>query len=149
MDVESRLKNKRIEEERLLKILEEKTGDLEQVVALERAISEVREQIERMEGRVRYLTEKVELTTITITAREVQDYVPPQPPTLSTEIARTFYGSLRNLTEFGKHLLLIVVAITPWLIPLAIVATPIVLVLRSLLRHGDHRANQRHRQMDL
>jgi uncharacterized coiled-coil protein SlyX len=76
VDVESRLKNKRIEEARLLEILEKKTGDLKEVVALEQAISEVREQIERMEGRMRYLTEKVELTTITITAREVQDYVP-------------------------------------------------------------------------
>lgn len=144
VDVESRLKNKRIEESRLLTILAEKTGELEQVVALERAISEVREQIERMEGRMRYLTEKVELTTITITAREVQDYVPPQPPTLTTEISRTFSASLHNVQDCGKQLLLVLVAFVPWMIPLAIVALPTALIVRRFHRHVILFADEAH-----
>ncbi|MFO0919256.1 MAG: DUF4349 domain-containing protein [Planctomycetaceae bacterium] len=125
VDVESRLKNKRVEEERLLNLLKTQTDGLENVLAVERALNEVREQIERMEGRQRYLADKVEPTTITITVREVKDYVPPQPATFGTQLARTFQQSLHHLLDAGRLSILAVVAIIPWLIPLVIVSLPI------------------------
>ncbi len=125
VDVESRLKNKRVEEERLLNILKTQTDGLEHVLAVERALQEVREQIERMEGRQRYLTDKTELTTITITVREVQDYVPPQPATFGTQISRTFQLSLHHLAEAGRFAILAAVAISPWLVPLVVAALPL------------------------
>lgn len=140
VDVESRLRNKRIEEQRLLKILEEQTKGLEQVLTMERAIHEVREQIEQMEGRMRHLADKIDLTTITISVREVQDYIPPQPATFSTEISRTFQGSLRNLTAVGKVLLLAIVAIAPWLVPMAFVGLPVGWFFRRFQR--QHRVSR-------
>ncbi len=70
VDLEARLRNKRQEEERLLKLLAEATGKLEDILMVEKELSRVREEIERMDGQFRSLSNKAELTTITVTAGE-------------------------------------------------------------------------------
>ena len=52
-DVDARIRNKTKEEERLLKLLEERPGKLEDVIAIERELSRVRGELERMQGRMR------------------------------------------------------------------------------------------------
>ena len=51
-DIEARIKNKKVEEERLLKHLEKSTGKLEEILAVEREISRVRGEVERLQGRL-------------------------------------------------------------------------------------------------
>jgi hypothetical protein len=128
-DVEARIKNKKIEEERLVKLLAEATGKLEEVLKVERELSRVREEIERFEGRLRVLANLTSLTTVTIAAREVHDYEPPQAPTFSTRIARTFGGSVDSLRRFGENAVLFVVGIAPWL-PVVLVAAVLLLLAR-------------------
>jgi hypothetical protein len=92
-DVEARLRNKTKEEERLLKLLEDRPGKLEDVIAIERELSRVREEIERMQGRLRVLTDLTTLTTVTLTINEIKNYEPPQTATLTTRLRRSFGGS--------------------------------------------------------
>src|SRR6266480_3149338 len=66
-DVEARIKNKKVEEERLLKHLEKSTGKLEEILAVETEISRVRGEVERLQGRLRVLANQTELTTVTVT----------------------------------------------------------------------------------
>jgi hypothetical protein len=65
-DLDARLRTAREEERRLLTILAEKTGTLADVLAVERALSEVRERIERHEAEQRAAEGRVELATVEV-----------------------------------------------------------------------------------
>jgi hypothetical protein len=125
-DLDARQTAKRVEEARLLKHLSDSTGKLEEILAVERELSRVRGEIERMQGRLRVLTDLTTLATVTVNANEIKGYVPPQAPTFSTRIARTFATSLASLQQFGEGLLLCLVALAPWL---PFIAIPVVLIV--------------------
>jgi len=68
-----------------------------------------------MQGRLRFLANRAELSTVTITATEWKDYTPPVAMTLQAQLGHTFFGSLRALSTFGKSLLFVLVALVPWI----------------------------------
>ena len=125
-DLEARIANKQIEEKRLLKHLTDSTGKLEDILAVERELSRVRGEVEQMQGRIRYLGNLSALSTVTVTVSEIHNYVPPVHPTFAGQIARTVHESLEGLIHFGKIAVLFVVALSPWM--------PLILVLALLLR---------------
>lgn len=120
VDVEARLKNKRQLETRILKLLDDKTGEIKDVVAVENELARIREEIERIEGRLRVLSNQIDLSTITIFAYERREYIPPTAPTFSERVATAFSTSLRNMQEVGEMLVIAIVALAPWLVLLAI-----------------------------
>jgi hypothetical protein len=126
-DVTARIKNKRVEEERLIQHLKASTGKLSEILTVEKEISRVREELERMEGRLRFLTNQTDLTTVTITVNEAKGYVPESTPTFRNQIGRTFGSSLTMMADFFKGLVLIVIGVLPWLLLLGL---PALLVYR-------------------
>ena len=120
-DVQARLKNKQVEEARLIELLQKATGKLTEILSVEKEISRVREEIERIEGRLRFLTNQTDLSTVTITLHEVKNFVPEGPPTLGTQLSRSLTGSLDAMKELGVGLLIVVVALLPWLVPAGLV----------------------------
>ena len=76
-DLEARIRNKQEEEKRLLKHLADSTGKLEDILKVESELSRVRGEVEQMQGRLRFLANRADLSTVTITATEWKDYTPP------------------------------------------------------------------------
>ena len=70
VDVSARVTNARRMEERLVNLLATRTGKLEDVLAVERELARVREEIERYEGRLRYLRTQVAMSTLSVTVSE-------------------------------------------------------------------------------
>lgn len=70
VDVQARVANERRLEERLLDLLAQRTGDLEDVLAVERELARVRSSIDRQEGRLRYLRSQVAMSTLTVDLHE-------------------------------------------------------------------------------
>jgi hypothetical protein len=70
VDVTARVTNSKRLEERLISLLANRTGKLDEVLRVERELARVREEIERYEGRLRYLSARVALSTLTITVHE-------------------------------------------------------------------------------
>ena len=70
MDITARVTNARRLEERLISLLANRTGKLDEVLRVERELARIREEIERYEGRLRYLTARVAMSTLTITIHE-------------------------------------------------------------------------------
>jgi len=132
-DVEARIKNKQVEEARLIQLLQKATGKLGEILQVEREISRVRGEIEQMQGRLRVLANLSSLTTITITMNEIKNYVPPKPPTFGTEVSRRFSSSLIGLVNFGKNLVFAFVTLFPWIV---VFALPVALLLRTVRRRG-------------
>ena len=81
VDLSARVQNARRLEARLLALLAQRTGKLEDVLAVERELARVREEIERQEGRLRFLSSRVATSTITATIHEPMPIVAGQPGT--------------------------------------------------------------------
>lgn len=133
-DLEARIKNKKVEETRLLRHLQDSTGKLDEILAAEKELSRVREEVERQEGRLRLLANLAALTTITITAQERTDYVPPTAPGFATRVSRTFEDSTKSLRESAEGFALWAVGIVPWLPVYLVVAVLLYLVYRVIRR---------------
>jgi len=133
-DVDARIRNKTKEEERLLTLLEERPGKLEDVIAIERELSRVREELERMQGRMRVLADLTTLTTVDLTVVEIKGYQPAESPTLAIRARRALEQSLTGLRTGGEDLLVAAVAAAPWLGLLAIVGVPGYFAARRMVR---------------
>jgi hypothetical protein len=125
-DLEARIKNKRVEEGRLIQHLKQSTGKLNEILAVEREISRVREEVERMEGRQRFLANQTALTTVTVSMREIRSVAVAreEQPTLLTQMQRTFGGSLAALGDFVKGVILFLIGALPWLLVIGAVIFP-------------------------
>jgi len=130
-DIEARLRNKRDAEARLLRHLDESTGKLSDILDVEREIDRVRGEIERMEGRLRVLTDLTSLTTIVLSVQEIRDYVPEEAPTYLTRVRRAFSGSVSSLVSAAQAVSIAVVAAAPWL-PVVLVVCVLALWLLKL-----------------
>lgn len=64
VDLEAQLKNKKAEEQRITRLYE-KADKIEDILKIETQLSRVRGEIERMEGRMRYLQSQTSFSTIT------------------------------------------------------------------------------------
>src|SRR5262249_15193274 len=80
-DLEARIKNKQVLEDRLKEIAKARTEKMAELLEVERELSRVRGEIEQMLGRLQMLGKLSALTTVHVTIREIKDYVPPSPPT--------------------------------------------------------------------
>jgi hypothetical protein len=70
VDVAARAENGRKLEQRLIDILGTRTGKLSDVLAVERELARVREEIERQEGRMRFLRTRAAMSTLAVTVHE-------------------------------------------------------------------------------
>ena len=78
-DVDARVANARRLEERLLALLERRTGSLQELLQIERELARVREEIERYEGRLRYLRTRASVSVLTVTLREPEALIGSRP----------------------------------------------------------------------
>lgn len=76
IDIESRLKTKKEVRERYLEILSKKAKTVEDVLLAEEQIRVLTEEIEAKEGRLRYLQNRVGLSTLTLSIYQKVKYAP-------------------------------------------------------------------------
>ena len=70
VDVTARMENARRLERRLIDLLATRTGKLKDVLDVEQSLARVREEIERYEGRIRYLQRHTAMSTLSVTVHE-------------------------------------------------------------------------------
>src|SRR5438128_3312198 len=92
-DVTARMTNARRLETRLIELLATRTGKLKDVLDVEHELARVREEIERYEGRLRYLRAHAVLSTLTI---YVHEPVPVVGRAGSSVIGEAFKQAWRN-----------------------------------------------------
>ena len=75
-DTDSRLKNARVMEQRLIDILKTKTGKVSDLLQVEKELGRVREEIEKMQGELKLMDSQVQFATVTISLAEKDMNVP-------------------------------------------------------------------------
>jgi len=114
VDVTARVSNARRLEERLITLLSTRTGKLDEVLRVERELARVREEIERYEGRLRYLSTRVATSTLTITVHE------PAPILGNTPGENPIAAALRRAWRNFVALVAALIASLGVVIPLAL-----------------------------
>ena len=69
-DTDARLKNARVMEQRLIDMLKTKTGKVSDLLQVEKELGRVREEIEKMQGELKYWDSQVNFATVTISLSE-------------------------------------------------------------------------------
>jgi anti-sigma factor RsiW len=74
-DTDARLKNARVMEQRLIDMLKTKTGKVSDLLQVEKELGRVREEIEKMQGELKYWDSQVQFATVTIwlTEKEMEE----------------------------------------------------------------------------
>jgi hypothetical protein len=69
-DTDARLKNARVMEQRLIDMLKTKTGKVSDLLQVEKELGRVREDIEKMQGELKYWDSQVQFATVTVSLAE-------------------------------------------------------------------------------
>lgn len=98
VDITARVSNARRLEERLIELLANRTGRLQDVLSVERELARVREEIERYEGRLRFLKSRVAVSTLSVTLHEPLPILGQSPG--QNPIAEAIRRAWRNFVGF-------------------------------------------------
>ncbi len=121
VDITARVNNAHRLEDRLIALLATRTGKLQDVLSVERELARVREEIERYEGRLRYLKTRVAVSTLSITVHEpvpILGQSPGENPITAAirQAWRNFVGFIAAcIASLGVVIPLVVLVLAGWL----------------------------------
>ena len=107
-DTEARLESAKLREERVL-VLHENAGSLDDILALERELSDIRYEIESYTGSLRKYDSLISYATFTLTVNEVIEYTEPivTPRTFGEKISQSFNSGLDSFVEGWQNFVIL------------------------------------------
>lgn len=142
VDLESHKKALVTEQDRLLALME-KAETVEDIIAIEGRLSEVRYQLESMESQLRTYDNRIDYSTVELTITEVRKYSPPQEATVWQRIESGFMKSLDDIgfgiRDFAIGFVIDIPYIVLWLIGIVVA----VIVVRILWKVWKKRRAKR------
>ena len=143
-DIQSRLEAYRTQEKRLLEMLSI-AETVEDMLSIQRELTEVQYQLDSLTGTLRYYDNQVSYSTVNLTVQEVREYTPEPTVKLTywERMTRQFRQSLKDTGEFFSDLFLWFVTSLPWLVPLAAVIALAVALIRRRVRRNPERSQAR------
>ena len=137
VDLDAQLGNLRATEKQFLEIMKKAT-EIEDILAVQREISNVRGNIDRIEGRMKYLRQSADLSTLTVHLSTDPDVLPAWDEEDQWKPWAQVKEAFRSLVDDGQSfinfIIWIVVYIPLWL-AIALVSWIIVKVIKRV-RHG-------------
>ena len=132
VDTESHIKALEIEQERLLELLS-KADTMEDILTIEKRLTNVRYELENFTSQLRVLDNQVTYATVRIYITEVQEYTPviEEEPTTWERIRDGFGDSIENITEGIREFVIWFLVNSPFLVIWAAILTGIYLAVRK------------------
>jgi len=132
IDLEARIKTQRALEAQFLQIMRQ-TGKITDALEVQRQIADVRTDIERLEGRKRFLENRSSLSTITV------NITTPKPIVVvsTTGFGRSVRDAVSESIDVGSAIVLFFVRFAIMMIPIGVlVLLPCTLLLRYFIRRA-------------
>jgi len=127
VDVDSRLKAKREIEKRYLEILK-KALSIKDILEVEQKLGEIRQEIESSEGRLKYLSNQVAFSTISLTFYEQKSILPGHRDSVLSRTLLAFANGWVGLIEF----LIGLISIWPFFVIVAIIGIVFTKIIRKI-----------------
>lgn len=125
---ESKKKALEAEETRLLALIE-KAENLNELLQLEKRLTEVRTDLEKVTSQLKLYDNLVDYGTVQLDINEVKEYTPVEEPDFWERITTGFESSVRNTGMILEELLIFCVCAIPYLTPPTIVVAAIGLIV--------------------
>jgi len=135
VDTESRLTALKVEEERLLELLE-KAETMADLLEIEARLTDVRYELENYGSRLRLYDNQVDFATIHLDIEEVQEYTPVAEPTFWERITGGFADSLGDLWESLQDLAVLIVTSAPFLVVYGGIALVVAVLVKKVRKPG-------------
>ncbi|NQU79723.1 DUF4349 domain-containing protein [Candidatus Woesearchaeota archaeon] len=120
IDIQARITNSQTHEEMLIQMYDNAT-DIDDMLQMEKEVSRVREQIERMQGQLIYLNNRVDMSTITVSLYE------PIPVVKEWGV----WKSVKNALNHSLATLRWMIEVIGWLLPLILAGLIVWIIIRS------------------
>ena len=99
IDVEARIKTKKVLEARYLELLK-KAGKVSEMLEIEKELSTIREEIEVQESRLRYMKNRVALSTVYLEFYKTTEIEQGATVSYGTKIGNAFKSGINTLSSF-------------------------------------------------
>lgn len=143
IDVESRKKSLETEQERLLELLEQ-AGNLEDLMAIESRLSEVRYELENYGSQKRLLDNQIDYSTVHISVSEVERITETGERSFFQEISDRFSDNLYAVGQGLRGFVIGLIGSLPVLAVWAVVIGVIVLLLRKIYKKRTIKTSRRY-----
>ncbi|HLF83655.1 MAG TPA: DUF4349 domain-containing protein [Blastocatellia bacterium] len=112
LDLEARLRNKKALEGQFLEIMKQ-ARKVEDALEVQSQLADVRTEIERLEGRRRFLENQAALSTITTTLQMPQPIIAATPSGFGATIKRAFGDAVDTAVSIGLFVIQAVIVLVP------------------------------------
>lgn len=131
VSTESRMKALQTEESRLLELLA-KAETMDDLLTIEKYLTEVRTELEQVTSSLRVYDNRVDYATVYLTISEVKEYtVVTEPETVWERISAGFKTTMEDLGEGFENFFVYIVVNIPYFVLLAAGIAVIVILIRS------------------
>jgi len=134
VDLTAQLSNKKAEEQAFLQLLERQNDELTDVISVTKELSRVRGEIERLEGQLRYLDSRTNMSTITISLSEDQTVIIIDTWRPLQEVKDAVNDLLASLQEFLTSVIRFVIVFVPMAILYLAIFGIVFLIGRKIYR---------------
>ena len=139
-DTDARLTAYQTQEARLLEMMEA-AETVEDLIAIEEKLTELRYQIESLQSTLKNWDRQVAYSTLDLEVQEVIEYTPESRMSYGQELALALTNGLKRTGEFFKDLLLAIVGALPALVILAVVLAILIPVWKKRRKARKARKN--------
>lgn len=138
-DNETRLKAYRIQEERLLSMLED-AKTVSEMLQIENRLCDVQYQIEALTNTQRTIDNDVRYATFNLTLDEVTKYTTPAPKTFGDRLGETLKGSAETFGDVAEGLLFLFIYVLPYLLCIAVVVAIVLICVKCSKKRKARKA---------
>lgn len=147
-DTESRITALKTEQKRLNELLE-KADSLENIIALEDRLTEVRYELENYQSQKKLYDDRISYSTVDILLREVSYTVPVDDSTVLSRISTGLKSSFRDIREKTVDFLVGFIVALPYLIIWGIILFAAIWIIRRLIRRRKEKKQARSRTKEV
>lgn len=146
VDLESHKKALLAEQESLLSMLEQ-AQSIEDIIAINAQLTDVRYRIESMESQLRTYDNKISYSTVYLNVEEVEQYEPYAPKSTWERVSEGFVKNLRKVGNGISDFFIEFVIALPIIVALAVIVGILGLILYAVIRASEKRAAKRREKM--
>ncbi len=132
VDTQSRLKNLRVEQQRVQDLLSHAQA-MSDILTIEQKLTDVEGQIESIEAHMNELTSQVAFYTVTITLQPIE-IAPPPPAPSGWSIGQTFHDAFAASLAFAQNIASFLI----WLLAFSFYLVPAALIIWFVWRVRNH-----------
>lgn len=133
VDIESHVKALRTEEETLLGLLE-KAGNLEEILAIQNELTNIRYQLESYESQLKTYDNKIDYDTINLSIQEVAKNTPVEKQSMIERIKRGLADSFEYFTQGFEDVVVAIVIALPYILGVFVILSVLVWIVKHLFR---------------